>query len=144
MIAQNIGTIRYHLVASPSYLAQYGIPQTPTELNQYPCTTWASTAEISPSWQLGAQKHPINPHFACNDYHQLHHIALSGRTICELPDFLAQPYLEQGQLVSILTDYPLPSSPLHLVYPKHRHPSSLVRTYLQYSQQWLKRHRPTS
>lgn len=31
-----------------------------------------------------------------------------------------------------LADHPMPDESIHLVYPRHRHPSTIVRTYLNF------------
>ena len=52
----------------------------------------------------------------------------------ELPPFLVWDELRKGRLVSVLDDYPFPAVELNLLFPSHRHPSSVVRAYLDFCQ----------
>jgi DNA-binding transcriptional LysR family regulator len=72
-----------------------------------------------------------------NDYAHLRNCALAGDVVTELPPFLAAPALQTGELVALLSGKPMPEQQLHLLYPSHRHPSAIVRTYLDFCQQQL-------
>ena len=37
----------------------------------------------------------------------------------------------------LLPPYPFPESSINLLYPPHRHPSAIVRTYLDFCQSYL-------
>jgi hypothetical protein len=37
----------------------------------------------------------------------------------------------------LLPHYPLPEQPVNLLYPPHRHRSTIVRTYLEFGQSYL-------
>ncbi|MNV14189.1 LysR substrate binding domain protein [compost metagenome] len=52
----------------------------------------------------------------------------------ELPPFLAADAIRAGDLVELLPQCPLPLQKIHLLYPSHRHPSSIIRTYLDFCQ----------
>jgi DNA-binding transcriptional LysR family regulator len=52
--------------------------------------------------------------------------------VTELPPFLAHDGLARGELVRLLPSLKLPEVSINLLYPSHRHPSSLVRAYLSY------------
>jgi len=52
--------------------------------------------------------------------------------VTELPPFLAHEALARGELVRVLPRLKLPEVSINLLYPSHRHPSSLVRAYLAY------------
>ena len=41
------------------------------------------------------------------------------------------------RLVPLLPQYPLPEWSINLLYPPHRHPSTIVRTYLDFCQSYL-------
>jgi DNA-binding transcriptional LysR family regulator len=73
-----------------------------------------------------------NAVLSTNDSMHLLHSVLAGEVITELPPFIVKDAIEQGLLVLLLRDYPLPEYALNLLYPAHRHPSTVVRTYLEY------------
>jgi DNA-binding transcriptional LysR family regulator len=45
--------------------------------------------------------------------------------------------VRDGRLLHLLPQHPLPEWPIHLMYPSHRHPSTLVRTYLDFCEKYL-------
>jgi len=57
--------------------------------------------------------------------------------VTELPPFLAAAPIREKRLVPLLPQYPLPEWPINLLYPPHRHPSTIVRTYLDFCQSYL-------
>ena len=57
----------------------------------------------------------------------------------QLLDFLARPYLESGQLIQLLPELPKQTLPLHLVYARHKHPSSIVVAYLDFCAEWIEK-----
>jgi len=71
---------------------------------------------------------------AVNDYLHLRNRALAGEVVTELPPFLAAAALRDGHLRAVMPDHPLPEQQVSLLYPVHRHPSSIVRTYLEFCQ----------
>ena len=58
----------------------------------------------------------------------------------ELPPFLATDALRKGRLRALLADHPLPEQQVSLLYPVHRHPSSIVRNYLEFCQNAFAQH----
>lgn len=128
-IHQKIGEYRHVLVASPKLLDQYSHPVHPQHLLNMPCASWHS---LGSTWRLGNELIQINPFFQVNDYLHLLEIALAGKCVTELPPFLAQNYIANGQLQHLLIQYPLPLCELNLLYPSSRQLSRLVKTYIDF------------
>ncbi|MBN1004981.1 LysR family transcriptional regulator, partial [Pseudomonas aeruginosa] len=74
---------------------------------------------------------------ATNDYAHLRARALDAELVTELPPFMAADAVRAGQLIELLPEHPLPEQEIHLLYPSHRHPSTIVRCYLDFCQQHL-------
>ena len=136
MVARKIVSYRHRLVASPALLERHCQPKTPDDLRHLPCATWGLGAYSHPVWQLGIETFHPRPVLLTNDYAHLHSRALAGQVVTELPPFLVADDLKAGLLVSLLESYPLPHQELNLVYPSHRHPSLVVRAYLDFCQSW--------
>ncbi|VWC62211.1 LysR family transcriptional regulator [Burkholderia lata] len=134
MVARKIAIYRHRLVASPALLERYGRPETPEDLHRLPCATWGRGAYAPPVWPLGGTKFHPRPVLSTNDYSHLRNRVLVGDVVSELPPFLVTDELRKGRLVSILDDYPFPDVELNLLFPSHRHPSSIVRAYLDFCQ----------
>lgn len=140
LIARHLLDYRHVLVASPAFLAAHGRPNTPHDLSNFPCATWSLGANTNGTWRFSGASITPNTVLSTNDSMHLLHSALSGEVMTELPPFLVKDAIERGLLVPLLPDYPLPEYPLNLLYPAHRHPSAVVRTYLAYCRRripWL-------
>ncbi|WP_394539361.1 LysR family transcriptional regulator [Lysobacter enzymogenes] len=131
MVARRLLSYRHVLVAAPSLLARLGAPDSVAALERFPCATWAQSG----GWQLGAQTFQPQPLLSTNDYAHLRSRALAGEAVTELPPFLAAAAIRAGHLVALLPEHPLPEQHVHLLYPSHRHPSAIVRTYLAFCQE---------
>lgn len=138
VVAKKLFDIRLQLVATPEFVQRHGSPKQPSELPHFRCCAWSAHNSQTVIWQPGGNKQPITPHFASNDYKILRDWLLHYPVIGDLPDFMAKPLIEQGKLVEILPDYPFPAMPVHLLYPGHRHLSSIVRAYVDFCSAWAK------
>ena len=133
MVARHVLSYRNVLVASPLLLEHVGVPAEPDALHRYPCAVWASRIDVPARWDLGG--HLIEPRavLSTNDYHHLCRRALGGDVVTELPPFLAATPIREKRLVPLLPQFPLPEWSINLLYPPHRHQSTIVRTYLDSS-----------
>jgi DNA-binding transcriptional LysR family regulator len=138
MVARHLLNYRHLLVASPALVQRLGMPDTPESLQRFPCAVWsAHGANARVVWRLG--DHLVQPHatLSTNDYTHLRNRAMEGDVVTELPPFLATKAIEEGRLLALLPGYALPEQQIHLLYPSHRHPSTIVRTYLDFCQKHL-------
>jgi DNA-binding transcriptional LysR family regulator len=137
MVARRILSFRNIVVASPELVERFGLPDEPDALHRFPCAVWASRIDVPARWELGG--HVIEPKavLSTNDYHHLCSRALGGDVVTELPPFLAAAPIREKRLVPLLPHYPLPEWPINLLYPPHRHQSTIVRTYLDFCQSYL-------
>ena len=137
MVARHVLTYRHVLVASPGLIERLGVPASPSALARYPCATWTSRVDAPARWNFEGEFIEPRPVLSTNDYQHLCMRALSGDAITELPPFLAAAPVREGRLVHLLPQHRLPEWPIHLLYPSHRHPSTLVRTYLDFCAEYL-------
>jgi len=137
MVARHVLSYRNVLVASPALLERLGVPARPDALHRYPCAVWASRIDVPARWELGGQVIEPKAVLSTNDYHHLRSRALGGDVVTELPPFLSAAPIRENRLVGLLPQYPLPEWSINLLYPPHRHQSSIVRTYLDFCQSYL-------
>jgi DNA-binding transcriptional LysR family regulator len=135
MVARPVASYRHVLVASPKLIKRFGNPKSVDDLHRFPCAVWASGPGARSEWWLGEQTFEPAAVIAANDYLQLRRCALAGDALTELPPFLARRDLASGKLVPVLARHPLPEQTIQLLYPSHRHPSSLVRAYIEFCKQ---------
>ena len=134
MIARRLLSYRHVLVASPLLLKQLGRPKTPADLTRFPCAVWGVGDSSAAKWTLGSHAIEPTPVLATNDYSHLRNFAVAGGGVAELPPYLAASDIARGKLVALLSAHPLPEHHVNLLYPSHRHPSAIVRAYLEFCQ----------
>ena len=137
MVARRVLSSRNILVASPKLVDRLGIPEQPDALHRFPCAVWASRIDSPTRWELGGQVVEPKAVLSTNDYHHLCTRALDGDVVTELPPFLAAAAVREKRLVPLLPQHPLPEWSVNLIYPPHRHQSTIVRTYLEFCQSYL-------
>lgn len=132
MVARRLLTWRHVLVAAPALLERYPAPQTPQDVRDLPCAIWGANPSAPACWTLGGAPVDLTPILATNDYQHLCRRAVAGDVVTELPPFIAADHIRTGGLTILLPDHPMPDEDIHLIYPRHRHPSTIVRTYLDF------------
>ncbi|MCE0490461.1 LysR family transcriptional regulator [Pantoea sp. Mb-10] len=99
------------LVASPAYLTQCGMPETPEALAQHNCLYYPRGLE-APQWRFSRVNGSsetvqvrIAGNFATNNSESIRDAALQGIGIAMLPDFSAQAALAAGTLQRVLPQW---------------------------------------
>jgi DNA-binding transcriptional LysR family regulator len=99
------------LVATPTYLARCGTPQTPEDLTHHNCLYYLRSAE-SPAWSFSPVDRPderqsvaIRGNFCANNSEMLREVVLADQGIALLPDFSAAHDLQDGRLVALLPQW---------------------------------------
>jgi DNA-binding transcriptional LysR family regulator len=132
VVARRLLNFRHVLVAAPDLIRRLGEPSKVGQLKNYPCAGWAISSSSRVRWPLAGDWVDVAPVLSTNDYAHLRHGAEAAEFITELPEFLARPALEQGRLKQLLVSRPFPVFSVQLLYLSHRHPSTIVRAYLDY------------
>src|SRR5207237_10440034 len=101
---------------------------------------WTRDGNEHRPWRFGKRVIEPTAVLAANDYLQLRQRALAGDVVTELPPFLAAEGLRDGRLVALLPDHPFAEQEVSLLYQRHRHPSRVVRAYLDYCQRVVGRY----
>jgi DNA-binding transcriptional LysR family regulator len=135
MVARRMFAYRHVLVAGRALVERLGLPDSVEALHRFPCAAWSPGAGAAVRWRLGDDTFAPHTVLTTNDYAYLRKRALAGEVVTELPPFLAAPALRTGELIALLPGKQMPEVQLHLLYPSHRHPSAIVRTYLDFCQQ---------
>jgi DNA-binding transcriptional LysR family regulator len=75
---------------------------------------------------------PVSGSLTINSSQALRQAAVQGIVIVMLPDALVQPDLHSGNLVSLLTEYQLPSRPMHVLYGQDRYRLPKLRAFVDF------------
>lgn len=135
------GPQREMVVASPSWLAANSAPRHPRELVRHRCIGWRPSPDVAPyRWEFEEAGVPfdvaIDPQITTNDLRLMLNIALAGGGITFAPQETFRPYIESGQLVSILDEY-LPNFPgFYLYFPQRRNMAPKLRALIEHIRQW--------
>lgn len=126
------------LVASPSYLAARGEPQTPNDLitHKHDCLLLRFPGMKEFHWNLntpeGPRKFEVTGPFDSDDGDVLTGWALAGRGIANKPRFDIEPFIRDGRLKIILPDYAPTPVQLAAVYPHKNFQDPKVRLLLDF------------
>ncbi len=143
MRALRVGQVRRVLCASPDYLAQHGIPQTPEDLKQHHIV---AAAGVSPSveWKFGDSDHAatvrIKPRLTVTSNDGAIAAVLKGAGITRLLSYQIARELEQGTLKTVLSEYESAPLPIHIVHREGRDGSAKVRSFVDFMGQALRAH----
>ncbi|WP_299003272.1 LysR family transcriptional regulator [uncultured Shewanella sp.] len=140
LIAKKLAPCHSVLCASPQYLKQHGIPDTPKVLSQHNCLFY-SYFQAGSEWQFKGKKGTISiqpkGNYQVNNSEALYSALLAGLGICQMPLFIVNEAIKTKQLVPLLTDYALPEHGIYAVYSTRQHIPSKVSTFINFMQQHL-------
>ena len=134
LIARPLATCHSLLVASPEYLAQKGVPQTPQDLVEH---IYLAHANINrKEWKFYQNEREISleltSQFTTNDTGALLNLTLAGGGIAMLPKYLLNEHLASQQLVPILTDWQLPTYQIYALYSSRHKLPLTIRTLVDF------------
>ncbi|WP_237165370.1 LysR family transcriptional regulator [Pandoraea vervacti] len=124
------------LVASPTYLSQYGLPRTPNDLASHQCLRFAG-ASSPDTWRLadsdGATHHvALGGGFTTDAITALYAASLAGAGIAAFTGHTVRAALAYGTLVRVLPQYSLGRSHYYALYPRTRHVNARVRAFIDF------------
>ncbi|TIS78834.1 MAG: LysR family transcriptional regulator [Mesorhizobium sp.] len=129
MIAVRIGPeIRMAAVATPAYFEKHGRPKIPQDLATHSCINLRMpTLGGVYVWEFEKGTREINVRvegqLTANDIAVIKNAALHGLGIAFMPEDMAQPHLDAGDLIRVLTDWTPPFPGYYLYYPSRRQQS---------------------
>lgn len=138
LIARRLGDSPRLLVASKSYLQKHGRPNHPDELKNFDCLVYSllGTGNIWHFLHRGKEfSVGVKGNFQANNSDAVRQMALAGAGIMALPKWMSHPYIENGELEPILTEYTPQGFPIQAVYPQNRYVPSKVRSFVSFMQQ---------
>jgi DNA-binding transcriptional LysR family regulator len=132
MSAIKVGTVRHVVCGSPDYFARNGRPQVPADLGTHKII--ASTGSSIPlDWQFGRDQKinlSVTARLQSNSIAAGRQAAIDGWGLLRLLSYQAAPYVQDGLLDVVLTEYEPEPLPIHIVHPEGRHASAKVRAFI--------------
>ena len=125
LVARLIAPVRRFVVASPAYIARYGRPKHPRDLNAHRCLSYLNRAKRD-VWRFVHRKTseecmvtPTGP-LRGTSIEALLPTVLEGLAIAELPEFAAIQFFRDKRLEPILADWKMPEGGIYFVTPTAR------------------------
>lgn len=144
-IWRRICKVQRVLVASPGYLAAFGTPRSPDDLDRHSLLAYDEEA-ISEAWELtnGARSRRVRAgaRIAGNNGELIARLAENGEGVAMLPRFIVEDALAEGRLTRILGDWSPPQLWLTLYYPPYEKLPMRVAKFSDFFETYVTRTRP--
>lgn len=133
LIAKKLANDKRILCASPNYLSLHGNPKTPNDLKDHNCITLMSLDH----WRFAKDKETFDikatGNFKTDNGEAIRDACTQGFGITINSTWSAYKELSTGELVEVLSDYPLISdAAIWVVYPSSRQLAPKVRAFIDY------------
>ena len=134
LVARRLGTCHSVVCASPAYLTNHPAPQKVQDLALHNCLTYTYFGKSL--WEFngpdGPESVPVSGNLSANTSNLLLEATLGGAGISLQPRYSAQPYLERGELVPLLTQWQPKRLGVYGVYATRKQMSPLLRSFLDF------------
>ncbi|MFT9220987.1 LysR substrate-binding domain-containing protein [Gluconobacter oxydans] len=137
LIGRKLGLLPVFNVASPSYLAQHGTPQSPADLSAHQAVLYASptTGRIEDwEWEHDGRENsrPVRGRVTVNSAEGAVACCLAGLGLAQLPAYDVLPHIRRGELVDILPQWRAAPLPMTLLYPHRTHLSRRLEVFTEW------------
>jgi DNA-binding transcriptional LysR family regulator len=142
LIARRLSPFSVQVCASPELVAKTGAPLIPQDLSSMPCIVDTNGRWMS-NWPFKADNGEmmsvaVSGPMEVNSPLAARAAALSGLGYAILPDFIAEPEIASGRLVTFLNDRTFSGGGIFAVYPHRRYLPAKVRVFVDFLVQWFK------
>jgi DNA-binding transcriptional LysR family regulator len=144
LIAKKLSDFRVYACATPDFVAKHGPLKHPQELSRVPVLIDTNTRShntvrfVDPDG--GAISIAVSGPIEVNSPQATLRAARAGLGVAMIPDFIARPYIENGELVSLFDDYLPKDRGIYAVYPHRRYLPAKVRAFVDYLHGWFRQH----
>ncbi|GEN25047.1 transcriptional regulator [Halomonas cupida] len=113
--------------AAPEYLARRGTPEQRHQLVDHDCLRFVGHDR----WSFRNGEMDISGSMAINDHRLLKQLALEGRGIVRVAEYLVDRELADGRLVRLLEGEENDGRVIHMIYPPHLRESARLRAFIR-------------
>jgi DNA-binding transcriptional LysR family regulator len=136
LVARRLAPIEHVVCASPSYLEEHGVPESPKDLMEHQCLAYSLLHDYK-VWKFKDKNEKsininIVPYLKSSSGYCLRDAAVDGHGISNLPTFVVYKQIEKGQLVPLMRDYSAWKVNAYAIYPQTRHLSKRVRVFIDF------------
>jgi LysR family transcriptional regulator, regulator for bpeEF and oprC len=144
LVARKIGDLPLVNVASPAYLQQCGMPETPDDLGAHLAVNYASplTGRVS-DWEWIEEGKirtlPMRGRVTVNSAEAYIACCLAGLGLIQIPAYDVKSHLVAGELVEAMPGRRAAPMPMTLLYPHRQHLSRRLQVFAEWLERLLKR-----
>ncbi|WP_354679258.1 LysR family transcriptional regulator [Cupriavidus plantarum] len=137
LVTRALGYYTPQIVAAPVYLSRYGVPRSPDDLMRHACLLhrYPSTGKVD-RWLLrdgeNVREMDLPALLTANTVEPLIAMAEQGHGLAYIPNFLVRRQLQDGRLVTVLSDHATDRKVFRAVWPSGRHMSPKIRVFVDY------------
>lgn len=137
LIARPLGQMEQINCASPAYLQRFGTPRSLKDLAEHRLVHYVpNLGARADGWeyQQDGETHSLEMPGALtvNSTDAYSQACLAGLGLIQAPRVGVQPYLADGRLVEVLTEYRAAPMPVFLLYPHRRNLSKRVQVFMDW------------
>lgn len=130
LISIRLGEMRRVIVASPDYIAKFGVPPAPSFLAEHNCLSLRQQRGWTLRVEGDVRVVKVSGNFECNDGAVLRDWVLSGKGLAWRSLWEVGADLEAGRLVTVLDEFAALPVGIHAVVPQRRHLPLRVRLFI--------------
>lgn len=141
--AVKLGEFEQHVVSSPAYLRNAGLPKRPAQLSEH---AWVALSLMPTplTWKFTSRRNvtqtvQVKSRIRVDSPGALRAMLRHGSGISVLDQYSAEEAVKAGYLVRILDAWSLPRAGIYAVYPPGRHVPAKVRAFIAFYREWLQR-----
>ncbi|ALU46019.1 LysR family transcriptional regulator [Pseudoalteromonas rubra] len=135
LIARKYSSLEVVFVASPDYINKFGLPESPLELVNHKCIV-ETKDEGNTRWRYldsGKEKHiQIKGSIRVNKPNMAAKFSSLGKGIVQLPKYMVQQGLDNGDLVLVMESYNPAPLDLYLVYPSKKLMKPALKAFIEF------------
>jgi DNA-binding transcriptional LysR family regulator len=136
LIARVLRPYKLVLCAAPHYILEHPTISEPTDLLEHECLGFSHT-ELRTHWtfltESGPMSVPVSGRLMVDSGEALMKAAIAGLGVMLQPLELVEKEMETGRLVEVLTNYPVPTRPMHLLYVPDRRMTPKLRSFIDFT-----------
>ncbi|WP_137174172.1 LysR family transcriptional regulator [Massilia sp. HP4] len=130
LVARRLTSHRWVIGAAPVYLETHGLPDTLADISRHDCIVGYRRGRPL-AWHVVENGQPARlappPTHQISDAEAMLDAAVAGIGLCQMPLALMRPYIDAGQLVTVLDDCTPREIDVHAVWPRTSHLRPKVR-----------------
>ena len=137
LIARHIFNSRWVICATPSYLEQFGVPESPKALKHHNCLGYTQQSTGPFDWLFlrntdDTYTMKVNGNFSSDNAAGLRKAALAGNGVAYLPTCLVYDDLQNGDLVELLPEHAGKVVGIYAVYPYTKQPPKRIQALIEH------------